>query len=144
MSCSHQQFFERLAQAFCAERLDTIAAQFVYPMPYYSDHGLVVFGSAATFAEGLGYYHKACKAAGITQIVPRIIAQGVMIRGYANVWVEWDHLDQAGACVRTSQVRYVLFQPPGALFPKIEMVDYTIQAFPEVNEEMPAMALATA
>ncbi|WP_299140168.1 hypothetical protein [uncultured Tateyamaria sp.] len=142
MSVSHQQFLERLAHAFCAGHLGQVAEHFVYPMPYYSDHGLVVFGSTGTLSEGLALYHQACKANGVDRITPRIVAEGMTIRGYSNVWVEWDHFDHAGVCMRTSQVRYVLFQETGALFPKIEMVDYTVQAFPEVNDDMPAMATA--
>ncbi|WP_299370586.1 hypothetical protein [uncultured Tateyamaria sp.] len=137
MPCCPQQFLQQLADAFRAGRLDDIADSFAYPMPFYACGGMVVFGSTATLAEALALYRDASIVAGVDRIVPRIVAQGIMIRGYANMWVEWDHLDAKGTCLRTSQVRYVFFQADGMPAPVIEMVDYTVQAFPDLNAQLP-------
>lgn len=142
MSKNVSAFLERLSRVFIDGPLAEVAENFVYPMPFYSNGGLAVFGSADTLLEGLTLYRSAVRKAGILKITPRIIAHGVPSRGYSNVWVEWDHLDVLGLCKRTSQVRYVLFQDGMSLFPKIEMVDYTISAFPEVQDHFPMMATA--
>ena len=142
MSESLHKFLEALSDAFLAGRLSNVADSFAYPMPFYCDDGLLVFGAPATLSEGLAQYLDATRAAGITDIVPRILAHGVPSRGYSTVWIEWDHLDKNGKCLRTSQVRYVLYQHDSNLFPKIEMVDYTITAFPEVQDQLPLMATA--
>lgn len=125
-----------------SHRLCDVARRFTYPMPLYISDDLQVFGAACTFAEVLTMYRCAVERAGVTQLVPRIVAHGLVVRGYSNVWVEWDHLSATGRCLRTSQVRYVMsHQSPGA-WPRIELVDYCATAFPEVPAQFTRMATA--
>lgn len=142
MHSNTHRFLTSLAQSFDANRLDVVANNFAYPMPFYTDDGMQVFGAASTLVEGLAAYRDAVRDAGATHLRPRIIAEGLRVRGYCNVWVEWDHLDDAGQCLRTNQVHYVLFQADTDLFPKIELVEYTVTAFPEVFDRPPMSATA--
>ena len=137
-----ERFLNTLARDFAANRLAAIAENFVYPLPFYAEGGIQVFGSAATLTEGLALYHDAAAAAGLLVLVPRIVAQGLPVRGYSNVWVEWDHMDAAGVCRRTSQVRYVFCRPAAALFPRIELVEYSRAAFPEIPASFAMTATA--
>jgi hypothetical protein len=65
-----------------------------------------------------------------------------VVRGYSNIWVEWDHFDAACQCQKTSQVHYVFYQSGAKLFPKIELVEYKVTAFPEVTESFFFSAIA--
>ncbi|WP_299724753.1 hypothetical protein [uncultured Tateyamaria sp.] len=121
-----------MARNFWENRLDSVAEHFAYPMPLYADDGLQVFGAACTLKEGLSLYRDAAIRAGIVRMNPRILAEGLTVNGYSNVWVEWDHINADGVCLRTSQVHYVFYRDAGALFPRIELVEYTVLAFPEV------------
>lgn len=142
MAVSCVQFLENLAHAFDQDRLDVIAQHFAYPCPFYADNNITVFGGPSALIEGLQLYRTATVKAGIVRVVPRIVAQGVPVRGYSNVWVEWDHLTADRTCLRTNQVRYAVFQDSAALFPRIEMIDYTVIAFPEVQDQFPMFATA--
>lgn len=142
MSNATLTFLTRMSDLLRHGRLEDLAQHFVYPLPFYANDGLLVFGSTGTLSEALDLYRAAVHEAGIVRITPRIVASGLPSRGYANVWVEWDHIDADGTCARTSQVRYVLFQGSHDLFPKIEMVDYTVTAFPEMQEQFPLLRSA--
>lgn len=142
MAHAHLHFLQDLADGFCENRLADVADHFVYPMPLYAGAQLQVYGAAATLAEGLAMYRDAARDAGVCTIVPRIVAQGLPVRGYSHMWVEWDHLSAAGHCLRTSQVHYILYQSGAALFPKIELVDYKVTAFPQVMQDMGLSATA--
>lgn len=137
MSETTLKFLHVLAKAFDEGRLLDLARHYAFPMPAYTQDDLLVFGSADTLAEGLAIYHDIATRAGIVHVKPRIVAEGLRVNGYANLWVEWDHLDASGTCTRTSQVRYVLQFDPHATFPKIELVEYKVPAFPEIIEHLP-------
>ena len=107
---------------------------FAYPLPIYAGDSLQVFGAPCTLCEALELYHEAALSAHITCIKPRIIAKGVVIKRHSSIWVEWDHFDATGAPPRTSQARYFLAHSETAQFPKIEMVEYMISAFPQVTD----------
>jgi len=132
-----RKFLNNLATNFIETRLDAVAESFVFPVPIYAHGNLQVFGAACTLKEVLVLYRDAMEQAGITRIVPRVLAEGLPVNGYSNVWVEWDHFDAAGRCLRTSHVHYVFFQHDTALFPKIELVEYKTMAFPEVCAAFP-------
>ncbi|MEO9574612.1 MAG: hypothetical protein ABJ263_03665 [Tateyamaria sp.] len=125
-------FLSTLSQNFMRGRLDAVVEHFVFPIPLYAGDSLQVFGAPCTFKEVLTMYRDATLHAGITQLVPRILANGLPVNGYSNVWVEWDHHDADGTCLKTSQVHYVFFHAAAAQLPKIEMIEYTELAFPEV------------
>ena len=134
MATITKQFLDTLARNFMEDRLDAVAEHFVFPIPLYAQDSLQVFGAPCTFKEVLTLYRDATVRTGVTNIVPRILAEGIPVNGYSNLWVEWDHYDTAGTCVRTSQVHYILFCDAAMLFPKIELVEYKVLAFPEVPE----------
>lgn len=131
------QFFERLADMFAQEDLSRISDHFTYPLPFFAESGLLVFGAATSLQEALKLYYDATQEAGIVRLIPRVIAHGVPVRGYSNVWVEWDHVDTHGDLKRTSQVRYAVYQPKDAMLPRLELVDYTVTAFPELHPDLP-------
>jgi hypothetical protein len=139
MAIGNKRFLENLGQNFLANRLDAVAGHFAFPMPFYAANGLQVFGAACTLKEGLTMYRDAAIRAGVVRMVPRILAEGLVVNGYSNLWVEWDHIDAKGTCLCSNQVHYVVHQDAAALYPKIEMVEYTVLAFPEVPA---AMAMA--
>ena len=95
-------FLSKLSQNFIQGRLDAVVDNFVFPIPLYAGDSLQVFGAPCTFKEVLTMYRDATLRAGITQLVPRILANGLPVNGYSNVWVEWDHLDADGTCLKTS------------------------------------------
>ncbi|WP_299154850.1 hypothetical protein [uncultured Tateyamaria sp.] len=134
MTSTTAKFLANLAHAFNENRLTEISEHFCYPVPFYAGDHLSVFGSSDTMARGLALYRETTRAAGVVRITPRIVAQGIPIQGYSNIWVEWDHFDAQGVCLRTSQVRYALFKDASRLFPIIEMIDYQVAAFPEVYQ----------
>lgn len=137
MSIRVQQFFDRLAELFAEDRLDRITDHFSYPLPFFANDGLLVFGNAASFGEALTLYRNATRKAGIVRLQPRVVANGVPVRDYSNVWVEWDHADAAGRVQRTSQVRYAVYHPKSVMLPRVELIDYTVTAFPELQPELP-------
>ena len=130
-------FLNALMRAFEQGRLLALAHHFTFPMPAYVHDGLLVFGSPETLVEALEEYRDIVSAKNITRLVPRIIAEGITVNGQSNLWVEIDHLDQDDVCQRTSQARFVLHYPWGSVSPKIEMVDYTVAAFPELADRLP-------
>jgi len=130
-------FLRAIAVAFCEGRLDHVAQHFSVPMPLYTDKNLIVFGARHSLVEALDLYLQAVRKAGIVRIEPRIVATGIPVKGYSNLWVEWDHFDENDTCVKTSQVRYAIHHERDALTPQLEMVDYTISAFPDVMNELP-------
>lgn len=131
-----------LSRAFCNDDLAQVAQHFTYPMPLYIKDELLVFGSAGALIEALSAYRAGARAADIAQIVPRVIASGLPRKGYLTLWVEWDHFDSMGTLMCTSQVRYAIFQDRMAAHTRIEMVDYTAVAFPEVSDALPLMKSA--
>ena len=133
MSDASCRFLNTLSLSFMQGRLDAVVENFVFPIPLYAADSLQVFGAACTFKEVLTMYRDATLNAGITRIEPRVVAEGLPVNGYSNVWVEWEHMDVAGNCVKTSQVHYVFYLAEAALFPKIEMIEYTMLAFPEIS-----------
>ena len=106
-------------------------------MATYVHDGLLVFGSPATLVEALEEYRNVALANGIVRIEPRIIAEGIPVNRRTDLWIEWDHLDKDGNCLRTNQGRFVLRQPLGSVASLIEMVDYKVTAFPELVEQLP-------
>ena len=142
MSASVMPFLERLVRHFFADQCELIAAYFAYPMPFYAKDDLAVFTAPHALTEGLRAYRHATQTAGIVDLKPRIVAEGLPVRRYSSIWVEWDHIDGDGACVLTGQARYVLHDDPGDVDPKIEMVDYTRLAFPEITTHLPMAASA--
>lgn len=142
MSNSACRFLNTLSQNFMNGRLDAVVENFVFPIPLYAGDSLQVFGAPCTFKEVLAMYLDETRKAGIAQLVPRILATGLPANGYSNVWVEWDHLDADGTCLKTSQVHYVFHQADAALFPKIEMVEYTELAFPDIPKSFSLAKIA--
>ncbi|WP_299654351.1 hypothetical protein [uncultured Tateyamaria sp.] len=142
MTQSLTQFLTSLSHAFCTDRLEYLAQHVTYPLPLYTRGELLVFGAPTALIEALGMYRKAAHDADIEKIVPRVIATGIPHKGYSNLWVEWDHFDASDNLICTSQVRYAIFHDKMALHPKIEMVDYTSMAFPEVSESLPLLQSA--
>ena len=140
MPTNSQRFLEGFAAAFMQGCLAQLTDNFAYPIPIFERDEVIVFGSAETLREGLQIYLDAVRQHRIAALRPRVIAEGLPIKGYFNLWVEWDHLAEDGACVRTSQVRYVAYRAPNALFPRIEMVDYAVTAFPELRDTLPVVA----
>ncbi|WP_299687398.1 hypothetical protein [uncultured Tateyamaria sp.] len=142
MSRSITTVLSCLADALIDGRLDHITRYFAYPLPLYCNGELIVFGSPDTLKEALSMYRDAILAIGTVKMRPRLVAQGLPVRGYSSVWIEWDHLDAAGTCLRTNQVRYATYQGAMDLHPRIEIVDYTVTAFPELYESLPAVRTA--
>lgn len=138
----NEQFLNALADMFMQHNLVGVAEHFVYPIPLYTDDDLQVFCSAGALVKALVLYRDAISAIDVTKIIPRIVAEGMPVRGYANVWVEWDHLNSARQCQRTSQARYVFFNKSVTDFPRIEMVEYKVRAFPHLNPSTPRIATA--
>ena len=131
-----------VGDALIADRIAHIAAYFVYPLPVYLKEDLLVFGSADTFAEALALYRAHVLKRGIVRLRPRIVANGLPLRGSASTWVEWDHLAADGTCLGTNQVRYVFSKTAMDLYPRVEMVDYTVTAFPEFSNALPTQRTA--
>ena len=129
-------FLNMLSDNFMQNRLESVAEHFAYPMPVYAQGGLLGFGAGCTLSDSMTFYSDAILRAGIVRIVPRVVAEGLPVNGYSNVWVELDHVDATGTFMRTSQVRYVFYQADDALFPKIELMEYTSLAFPEVSASL--------
>lgn len=142
MPQSMTRFLTMLAHAFCDGRLDEVAEHFTYPLPLYSKGELLVFGAPNGLSEALKVYHDIARRAGMTRLVPRVIASGLPKKGYSTLWVEWDHYDKADRLMCTSQVRYAIFQEEAASLPRIEMVDYTSLGFPEVSDALPLVKSA--
>lgn len=136
MSNATYKFLNTIAENFMQNRLETVAEHFAYPMPYYAEDCLQVFGASCTLTEAIALYREAIAQAGIVKMVPRVLAEGLRVNGYSNVWVEWDHFDETDKSPHTSQVRYVFYQDDNALFPKIELMEYTSQAFPNVSASL--------
>lgn len=129
------RFFEDIATDFIADRLDRVAARFVYPLPMYMGHDLQVFANAAMFLEALEVYREAVRDADITSLTPRLVASGITSKTNSSLWIEWDHSDSTGKNHRISQVRYFLQKPEFGQPPKIQMIEYSDSAFPEVSGE---------
>lgn len=142
MSDTTLQLMETLARNFKQNRLESMAEFFVFPLPFYGGDNLQVFGAKCTFIELLQMYHDATRRMQVTDIVPRVLAEGLPVNGYSNVWVEWDHLDRDGHCLRSSQVHYVFYHAQDALFPKIELIEYTAMAYPELSENFAELRIA--
>lgn len=123
-----------MATAFIDGRLDYVASLFVCPLPVFMKDELIVFGSADTLVEGLEIYRDTALSLGITQIHGRVVAEGLPRSGCFNLWVEWDHQDDSGTCLRMSQVRYVARHMADGLFPRFEVADYTVTGFPEMSD----------
>lgn len=138
----NQRFLENLARNFMENRLAAVAENFVFPIPLYTQDTLQVFGASCTFQEVLTMYRDAAIRAGVTRMAPRILAEGLAINSYSNMWVEWDHFDASGACLRTSQVHYVCCHGAASLFPRIELVEYIETAFPEVSASFAVAKIA--
>ncbi|MEM6371895.1 MAG: hypothetical protein AAF727_03820 [Pseudomonadota bacterium] len=134
MPGSTPRLLQSLAQNFKENRLDAVAQHFVFPMPFYANDTLQVFGAAHSLTEALTLYRDATVRAGIVEIVPRLLAEGLPVNGYSNIWVEWDHINKYGQCVCTSQVHYVLFEDGASSLPVVELIDYKALAFPEVAD----------
>ncbi|WP_223423748.1 hypothetical protein [Tateyamaria pelophila] len=137
MSAKTLQFLNTLARAFEENRLLTLAHSFSFPMATYVHDGLLVFGAPATLVEALEEYRNMALANGVARLEPRIIAEGIPLNRRTDTWVEWDHLDKDGVCLRTNQVRFVVRRPLGGADPLIEMVDYKVTAFPELAAHLP-------
>lgn len=125
-------FLEHLANAFMDNRFEVVAEHYAYPLSYCAHDDILVFGAKHSLIEALELYRIAVRQAGIMRIAPRIIANGLPLRGYRNIWIEFDHLDADGACLRTNQARYLVFQKEASAVPRIEMVDFTVADYPEL------------
>ncbi|WP_415921008.1 hypothetical protein [Tateyamaria sp. SN6-1] len=142
MSEEKNRILNCFAEAFMQDRMEFLSNFFAYPQPVFLRGELQVFGAADTFIEALRLYRAAAMEIGTVTLRPRIVADGLTVRGYGSVWVEWDHLDADGTCLRTNQVRYATYQDAGALYPRIEMIDYTVTAFPEALNATQQVAIA--
>lgn len=129
------RFFQDIATDFIADRLDLVAARFVYPLPLYVGDALQVFASAEMFEEAIGIYRDAARKADIATLTPRLVASGIATRSNANLWIEWDHKDSQGKTRRISQVRYFLQKTTVGQPQLIEMIEYSDIAFPEASSE---------
>jgi len=132
MSDATTQFLEHLTDAFMDNDFAAVAEHYAYPLPYYANDDILVFGAKQSLIEAMNLYRIAVQEAGITRITPRIVAQGLPLRGYKNIWIEFDHFDADGTCLRTNQARYLVFQKEASAFPLIEMVDFTVADYPEL------------
>ena len=142
MSDVQLRILNTMADSFIAGRMAFVTSCFAFPQPVFLEGELQVFGSPETLCEALCLYREAALAIGTAKLRPRIVAEGVPVRGYSSIWIEWDHLDADGKCLRTNQVRYATYQASGALYPRIEMIDYTVTAFPDALGTMPLSAIA--
>lgn len=144
MSAAQLRMFNALADAFVDDRIDLVASCFSYPLPMFLEGELQVFGSADTLAEALAMYREASRGLGVRKFQPRIVAEGLAVNGCSCVWVEWDHLDADGNCKRSNQVRYAVRQTAPDQCPTIEMVDYTVTAFPKLLHQHPKIGAPVA
>jgi len=138
MSRKTERMLSCLANAFMQGRIAYVTQFFVYPLPLYREESLTVLTSAPAFAQVLEEYRDAVLKMGATQVRPRVVAQGLPKNGYTHSWVEWDHLGPEGRVLCTNQVRYATHMASGALYPRVELIDYTVSAFPELFAETSA------
>ncbi|MEP1587187.1 MAG: hypothetical protein ABJR46_17200 [Tateyamaria sp.] len=140
MSKINTQFLKALAGMFNQGDLAGVAEQFIFPLPFYSNDRLFVFKTPETYVEALDLYRGGVSAGALAKIVPRVVAEGMPVRHYSNVWVEWDHLDTAGHLFLTSQVHYIFHRHSDADFPKVELIEYKVGEFPDVLDRLSGMA----
>lgn len=137
MSAKTLHFLNALARAFEENRLLALAHHFSFPMAAYMHDGLLVFGSPVTLVEALEEYRHVALINGVASIEPRIIAEGIPKNGRTDIWIEWDHVDHEGVCLRTNQVRFVIREQEGHGSPLVEIADFKVTAFPELAARLP-------
>lgn len=112
-----------------------LAKYFQFPIAYYLPERVLVFSRPDVLKARFIAHEAYLKSVGVHRIQPRqvTVLDGTDMR--AMIALEWHYLNADGEILRQSQVRYVLCRNEEVGDLQIELVDYSVTAYPEYMEQ---------
>ena len=99
-------FFDTISQDYTRQNFHQIAARYELPGALYIEDDIVVWQDHHAL---VGFLKEHCRcnfALGARSVRAKVIAQSINTTNNFSIWVEWQHLDHAGAQVFATQFRY--------------------------------------
>ena len=103
---SANKFFRDMACAYDRADIDAIAACYDLPCAVYVDDRMVVFSDREVLKDALRTQCGKAVAKGACRVSNRVVAESLRQSRHLSAWVEWRHLDAAGAHLFTTSARY--------------------------------------
>lgn len=129
-------FFKALSDACMRQSGDVTTRYFNLPAAYYTPKNLHVFSNRDSLAARLDAYRTFLTDRGITRISPANITVIETSGERALVQVDWEYLNGHGAQQRMACAQYVLRRGQVLGDLRIELVDYSVVAYPQFMEHM--------
>jgi hypothetical protein len=139
--------FSRIAAQFrsralwlLAGRIDEIVAEHQFPLPVDFGDSRLIVRSPDEARTLLGHLRAAYVRRGVAALVPMITAVDLPRGGRFRVWVDWHSAPHPGGPTHLASAVYYCRQVPAGM--RIEMVDCTSLAIPDLQPELAALALS--
>lgn len=100
------EFFDAMAQAYSDNEYGKIAQCYDEPGAIYMEDDILVWSDKADLIRFLKRHCASNYALGARGARPKVIAQSIRSKLHFSVWVVWQHLDQKGALMFETVVRY--------------------------------------
>lgn len=123
-----------------SERYDLIVADYCFPLPVHINASRMVVRNADEAISMLRLQRSVFLERGLVALTPSVTAMDLPRGGRFRIWVDWHECSVTGEGTLQSQVIYYCHQTPGGF--RIEMVDYTRLAMPEMQPRLAGLALS--
>lgn len=131
---------QRRGELLMSGQIDTLIADFDYPLPVYLGPRQMVITSPLQAWCIFDHLRKAYVERGVVMLRPKISAIDLPRSGRFRIWVDWHELAFPAEASRISQAVYYCRQSPLGL--RTEMLNYTHLSMPELNGQFEALALS--
>ncbi len=112
-----------------------MARYFRFPIAYYLPERVLVFSRPDMLKSRYLAHETYLKSVGVHRIRPQNVTILDATEDRAMIALEWQYANADGHVLRQSQVRYVLCRNEVAGDLQIELVDYSVTAYPEYMEQ---------
>lgn len=123
-----------------AGRFDEMLDSYLFPLPVFLPAQRVLLPGPQAARAMLSILRRSLLQSGVVALRPQVRAVELPRAGRYRLWVDWQELVMPAAELRTSQAIY--YCRATELGPRIEMVNYTRLAMPELHQEFEALALS--
>lgn len=126
-----QAFFDEQAELFANGDVEELAKYCIYPLPFYTDNGIILAKSAEKYQEIIVSYLSRIFAGGLVTFRANLIGIGQEVNGRFPVRLDWEHIAPDGTTTGTSKLRYFLVKRPEGGW-LIEIIEYFQFAGPPI------------
>ena len=135
-----------MADAYDRADIEAVADCYDLPCAVYVEDDVVVFSNREELKDAMRVQCGKSYARGARKVVNRVVAESISKSHQFSAWVEWDHLDNEGHSLFTTNARYfcVAGEDGGLIIRLVELtqspVNYSTEDFEWISRRRFAQA----